>query len=368
MPKQKTHKEYVAEVARINPNLEVLGVYINSYTKVLHKCKIHNYEWYVTPNRILCGVNCPVCSGRVVTHEEYVKKVAKINFNIEVLERYIDSKTPILHRCKIDGYEWYVKPNGILNGTGCPKCAGTMKKTHEEYVKELYVKNPNIEVVELYVNDYTKILHRCKIDAYEWYTTPRSILDSNGGGCPKCSGSKQKTHEEYVFEVAKINPNIEVIGEYVNWETKILHRCKIDGCEWYARPNNILNGNGCPKCNASKGERTIAIWLDRNNISYEPQKIFKDCKDKRYLPFDFYLPNYNICVEYNGIQHYEPIGYFGGEEGFKGVIKRDKIKKDYCNANNILLVAIPYYLDINNELENLYSLIKMKNTEKGVAV
>ena len=83
------------------------------------------------------------------------------------------------------------------------------KKTHEQYVEELNSINPNIEIIGEYVNYKTKILHKCRICKYEWLASPASIL--HNGGCPKCSKVAKKTHEEYVKLLEQINPNIEVI-------------------------------------------------------------------------------------------------------------------------------------------------------------
>lgn len=172
--------------------------------------------------------------------------------------------------------------------------------------------------------------------------------------------SRKKTHEEYVVEVAAINPNIEVVEEYINAKTKILHRCKIDGYEWYAIPYDILCGTGCPNCHMSKGEKIISAWLDEKNILYKSQEIFDGCRDKRVLPFDFYLLDYNILIEYNGKQHYEPIEYFGGEDKLAYITMHDAIKEDYCRNNNISLIVIPYYADIYEELEKMHELFIVK--------
>ena len=89
---------------------------------------------------------------RKKTHEEYVAEVATINANIEVIDQYINSDTKIKHRCKIDQHEWYARPSTILKGTGCPIC-GTRamvkaeSKTHDSYVKEVALINPNIIVI-----------------------------------------------------------------------------------------------------------------------------------------------------------------------------------------------------------------------------
>lgn len=363
---KKTHQEYIDEAAKINPNIEVIGEYVNTNTKILHRCKIDGYEWMISPHTILCGHGCPVCNGGVKkTHKQYVEDVATVNPNIDVLGVYVNSSTKILHRCKIDGYEWMVKPNDILNGYGCPRCSGNERYTQEEYVKRVASIAYNIEVIGTYIDNKTKILHKCKIDGYEWYAVPNNIL--NGHGCPVCGGVKRRTHEEYVVEVALINRDIEVVGRYVNAHTSVLHKCKLDGCEWAATPSNILRGVGCPKCNQSKGEKTISAWLDKNNILYKPQETFDGCRDKRLLRFDFHLLDYGILIEYNGKQHYEPVEFFGGQKGFEARVRRDRIKVEYCKNNNIPLIVIPYYADIYEELDKLYEFIKMQDVIKEVA-
>ena len=94
----------------------------------------------------------------------------------------------------------------------------------------------------------------------------------------------------------------------------------------------------------------IRQWLINNGIEYEYQKSFADCRDKRSLPFDFYLPEYNVCIEYDGKQHYESIEYFGGEESFAYTQRHDEIKNQYCADNNIKLLRIPYFANVEEEL------------------
>jgi hypothetical protein len=120
------------------------------------------------------------------------------------------------------------------------------------------------------------------------------------------------------------------------------------------KPGNILAGKGCPRCNESHGEKNIGSYLSMNNITYIPQCTFDGCKDKRKLPFDFYLPELNICIEYDGEQHFKAVDYFGGKEGLKIRQLHDQIKTDYCKNNNISLLRIKY--DENKE-EKLYSFI-----------
>lgn len=361
MSKKKTHEEYVAELAVKNPTVEVVETYINANTKIMHHCLVHDVYFEIAPSSVLYGAGCNKChnerkaSSQKKTTSKYVFEVAKINPNIVVVGEYIGAKTPIRHKCKIHNIEWMSRPGNILSGRGCPECANEKRsalqvKTHEQYIDELKEINSNIIVIGKYVNARTPILHKCIKDGYEWYAAPDRLL--RGQGCPKCANHVTRTHEQYVDELSFINPDINVIEQYINAITPIIHKCKIDGNTWKARPNDILNGKGCPQCNESHGERQIRIWLDSHEIDYIPQKTFDDCVDDRALPFDFYLPNNNVAIEYQGVQHYRPVEYFGGKSAFEKLKRHDAIKANYCNENKIKLLAIPYTNDVNEELNN----------------
>jgi hypothetical protein len=238
-------------------------------------------------------------------------------------------------------------------------CAGNAKRTHQQYIKDLILINPDIIPIEQYINTDTAILHKCKVCEHIWSIKPNHTL--NGHGCPICgfkssADSKRKSQEEYMQELLYVNQSVEVIGEYINYTTPLLHRCKKCGNEWDAKPCHTMRGHGCLVCNESHGERNISQWLDDNHIEYIQQYRFEDCRDKYSLPFDFYLPQYNICIEYNGRQHYESVDFFGGEDAFKIRQQHDNIKKNYCQNNGINLLCISYQQDINEEL-NKFLLI-----------
>ena len=300
--------------------------------------------------------------SRKKTHEEYVLEVNKINPNIEVIGLYIDSKTKIEHRCRIDGHVWPAFSSNILKGHGCSECAkrnlhNMFAKDHNDYVNEVLLINPNIEVVGKYINNNTPILHRCIKHDVEWDATPSHILQ--GYGCAKCKSekiysSKVKDISTYIYEVSNIDKNIDVVGTYVNARTPILHHCKLCGCDWNPTPDNILSGYGCPECRFSKGEKTIKQFLVDNKIDYISQYVFPDCKNFHALPFDFYIPEYNLCIEYDGIQHFEAVDFFGGEEALKKQRHNDSIKTEYCINNEIKLLRIRYDQDIVNVLDELF--------------
>lgn len=356
--RSKGHLKYVEQVANINNNIMVIGIYVNNYTSILHECKIDGYQWLALPSNILKGKGCPECArrnSRAMTTKEYISKLHDINSNVDVLEEFLGLQKPILHRCKIDGYEWLSNPINMLNGATCPLCSGR-RKTTESFKQEVTLVNPDVEIIGEYVNTSTKIHCKCRIDGYEWYTYPLNLL--KGCGCPLCAGVNKKTHNDYVRCVDKIHNNIIVIGQYINARTKILHKCTTCGTEWLMDPHHILAGRGCPACNQSHGERAVAMFLDHNGIEYIRQYPFNDCIDQKQLPFDFYLPCYNVCIEYDGIQHFEPVEIFGGYESFKIIQYHDSIKTNYCDLNNITLFRIRYDEDISIRLNEILNLLK----------
>ena len=353
MLKKRTHDEYIVQVHAINPNIDVIGEYINNHTKILHKCKLDNFTWEASPANILSGRGCPECArlSRTLTNTEYVEKVSKINPNIEVIDKFINLTKSINHKCKIDGYEWKAMPKSILNGALCPLCTGR-RKTTESFQKEVSLINPNINIIGDYIDTRTKIKCVCAIDGYEWDVLPNSLL--RGCGCPMCAGTNKKSQNEYIELLKVINSNIEVVGEYVNAKTSILHRCKICNSHWSSTPHNILRGTGCPVCNESHGERSVRYYLTNKCITFKEQYTFNDCRHKKVLPFDFYLPEYNLCIEYVGIQHFEPVDAFGGQKYFNEITKHDTIKTNYCIDNNISLLRIRYDENIEEKLNEFF--------------
>lgn len=104
-------------------------------------------------------------------------------------------------------------------------------------------------------------------------------------------------------------------------------------------------------CLSSKAEYEFSLYLDKNNYKYKPQFTFKDCKDKRKLPFDFGIIDENneliMLVELHGQQHYAPFTYCNESKEIKlknynDRKRKDLIKENYCKENNIPLLIIKY--------------------------
>lgn len=99
-----------------------------------------------------------------------------------------------------------------------------------------------------------------------------------------------------------------------------------------------------PISNRSKGEELVSFYLDTRFIRYEEQKTFPECFYINELPFDFYLPDKNVLIEFQGIQHEKFVPFFhGDEDGFIEQQIKDELKKDFAKDNNIRFVEVWYY-------------------------
>ena len=175
----------------------------------------------------------------------------------------------------------------------------------------------------------------------------------SGKGCPKCcivekSDNQRKTKDKFIQDSIVIHGNKYNYDKviYKNAKTKIIITCPIHG-DFEQFPYNHLQGKGCPRCNSSKGEQLIKTFLINNNIIYQEQfkiEVPINIRERGYCKVDFFLPDYNCIIEYNGEQHYKPIERFGGQLKFEKQQIRDSYIKNYCKDNNISFIEIPYNL------------------------
>lgn len=284
--------------------------------------------------------------GRKLSLQEVQSRIFDKN-SITIIGEYINTHTKTLCKCDTCGYEWEVTPDKLLQGRGCPQCSKRIKGSKIELQQKLDSLNKNITVIGGYVNRNTPILCRCNICNHVWEVRPYDIL--NKQGCPKCNKCTI-SEEEVLCKIYKVNPNIKILSSYVNYTTKLQCSCKKCGFSWYALPGNLYQGTGCPKCNMSKGEKVIERYLLDHKIRYIAQYLVKTENSKFYI--DFYLPDFNCFIEYNGEQHYKPIKHFGGEIQFNKQLIRDSNLRAYCDINNIQLIEIKFDQDIETLLDS----------------
>lgn len=258
---------------------------------------------------------------------------------------YVSNSKKVKIICPEHG-EFFTTPGNHYAGTECKTCKQNEKKKHY-LIKACKIHKDKYDYSEVnftYLNDYVQII--CPAHGEFIQTLQAHIHLKNG--CPSCFGNKKFTEEEIIGKAKTIHNNIYDYSKtrLKNVDTKIIIICNKHG-EFLQTPfNHINNKHGCPSCQTSKGELIIENYLIKNNINYIREKTFIDCKNVRKLPFDFFLPDQNLLIEFDGIQHFKPVDFFGGEEGFKILKQNDTIKNEYCLENNIRLIRIKFNKNI----------------------
>lgn len=234
-----------------------------------------------------------------------------------------------------------------------------MKKTTEEFIKEArnkYKDRFDYSMVS-YINNYTKVKIKCNLCGKYFLITPKNHFRGQGG-CKSCSSrlASLSTKQEFIQKAKQLHKNKYnySLVDYVDSRTKVKIICNKCGKIFEQTPKAHLQGENCSYCKSSLSEEKILNFLLKNNIKFETQKTFPNLKDKKMLSYDFYIPSKNLLIEYNGIQHYEIVNYFGGYDRLIIQKQHDKMKQEYAKNNNINLLIISYKDDIYKILkENL---------------
>lgn len=304
-----------------------------------------------------------------LTTSEFIKKAKLIHgdkYDYSLVD-YKKSNINIKIICLIHG-DFEQSPTTHLSGSGCPICANVKQISFEEFklkANKIYEGKYNYSLAN-YKNTKIKIKIICPIHG-EFYQTPYNHLlkTTNNSGCRKCgiiNRSKNKTLNTKIFiekskQIHHDKYDYSLVN-YINAKTKVKIICYKHGI-FQQTPDKHLAGQNCPICKISKGEQLIQKFLLLNNIKFIPQYKFNECKNKKQLPFDFYLPDHNICIEFQGEQHYKPFwksSQKNSEEILNRVKINDQIKRQYCIKNNIQLIEITYKENIEIRLKNVFKI------------
>lgn len=381
MRRKLTTEEFIQRANEVHSNKYDYSksIYRGSNIPIIITCPIHGDFIQNRPLHHLEGVGCPKCGRektrikRALTTKQFIEKTIQIHGNKYDYSKvnYINNSTKVTIICPEHG-EFDVAPFSHLEGVNCPKCAHRgYKYTTAEWVekaKQIHGDRYNYSKTN-YIDSKTEVCIICPKHG-EFWQLPSNHL--KGKGCSKCgkesmANKKRKTLKQFIQEAKQIHGDKYDYSkvQYKNNKEKVEIICPIHGSFWQIAKHH-LNGCGCPMCNSSKGENIIKNYLDKNNINYLSQyeiNVPKNIRISSKAYIDFYLPDYNTFIEYNGEQHYVPKEHFGGQIVFEYQQIRDNFLSEYCKNNNIKLIVISYkQKDIENYLAlNLKQTIKLKN-------
>jgi hypothetical protein len=352
--KRKTKDEFIIDAISVHGkkyNYDQVN-YINSSEKIKIFCNEHNIVFNISPKHHLNGQRCPECSSLKKNIVEFISQCIKKHsnkYNYSLVE-YKNNKTIIKIICPKHGiFEQCAKDH--LNGNGCNKCRSYTNSEFIEISNKIFNYKYDYSLVE-YINNKTLVKIMCPIHGL-FNQLPLNHL--KGKGCLSCSKIRYTT-DTFILKCREVHGddyNYDKV-KFENIKSHIIINCKKHG-DFSQVPNTHLCGSGCPVCCSSKGEIKIKNYLESNSISYIKEYKFESCYNKYKLPFDFYLPDYNMCVEFDGRQHFMPVFGYKIEDKLNNLNKttvNDNIKNQFCIINNIKLVRIKYDQNIEKILED----------------
>lgn len=194
----------------------------------------------------------PYGRGHKLSLETCQERVSFVSPNIKIL-KYESARIPVKCLCTICGHEWLEPSKNLYRGSNCPICFKRKNntRTHESFLKEMHNINPDLILLDKYINSKSVMRCKCNKCGYEWKSTPSNLLFR--GQCQKCANKRiadlqRKTTKQFIEELRQINNTVEVLGEYMGAKEKIKCRCTKCGTIWTTTPTTLLSNSGCPDC------------------------------------------------------------------------------------------------------------------------
>ena len=285
---------------------------------------------------------------------EVEKKLLKTfpNEKLKVIE-YKNMKSPIKVQCLSCGiiYSLQRAENIFRRKKCCSSCTDSKEwqQTKQDFINWINISN-EFELADDLDTIHNSQQHiKCKCKKCGRIQENKRVYDYFANKHCYCQTKSVKKPQDILL--IELGEDIELLEPYVNTDTPILiHNNRCNHTYKIKLSSLLLNKNRCPICNSSLGEKEILYHLDKMGLSYIRE--FKITVDNQDMRIDFYLPEYNLMIEYNGQQHYQPVSFFGGEKAFEKQQERDLKLQNYCQKQKIKLLIISY-LDYNNIKDRL---------------
>ncbi len=361
-----TTEEFVENARRVHGDFYDYSEvdYINQSTPVIINCP-HHGQFTQLPGNHISGKGCQKCGWAESanklrgTKEKFVAAAREVHGNKYDYSQVVYQTThdPVAVKCPKHGV-FYISPGShISQKAGCSECgheatADKQRGTTEEFIaKAKQVHGDKFDYTQVdYLNSNANIIIVCPKHG-EFEQIPYNHL--MGKGCTRCAMEKQSesqraTTEEFITKAKRIHGERYDYSE-VDYQAaieKVTIVCRKHG-PFSLTPNAHLRGVGCAACTESKGEVRIAELLDAWKHVYHRQWTHPDCVYITKLRFDFFIPEHNLLIEFDGQQHFKAIDLFGGEEALAETQRRDGIKNKFAHEYSYRLLRIPYW-DFND--------------------
>lgn len=330
-------------------------IYYNKRTPVTFRCKTHNELITSKPSslfRLHRKYICTACSEQELLSKWLIeaKTIHGDKYGYEKVTK-VNCLTPVIIHCNTHG-DFLQNPTDHVNKKyGCRQCVVDEGRLDtNDFIQRA-------RKMHGYKYDYTKsnytkwnesIVITCPSHG-DWETRAGAHL--TGSGCLTCvSHASRKDKDSFIKEAREIHGrayNYENVI-YINNKTPVDVDCKRHGIFSIPPNRHLSQKTGCPRCRESLGERRVVAFLERHGIHFIKEYLLADTKYR----MDFFLPDFNIFIEFHGIQHYEPVERFGGMDGFLQGRQRDIEKLKVVRSLDIPLIVLSYKTLEKNQLDS----------------
>lgn len=356
---RKTTEKFIEDARRVHGDkFDYSGVsYQDQRKKIKIECKEHGI-FEQAPHSHLSGSGCKTCVviGKRRAPEQFIKEARHIHGDSYSYSKaeYITNAIKVCIICPIHGDFWTLPTNFLNKGSGCKKCTQGGKRLNANgFISRSIERHGERYDYSIIASEWKgtrkKVPIICKLHGTFWQRP--DLHYSEGKGCPECGRLKRtKLLEAYIKQARSIHGRRydydHVIYSRNNCVIDIL--CGIHG-KFSIRADHHLDGYGCQKCNITKGESKIEKWLKINKINY----VWQYRPSGLRMAYDFFLPEYDLLIEFDGKQHFEYVDYFfRTQDKFQRQQELDEKKKQFAEKNGLDLLRIPHweYKNIDNIL------------------
>ncbi len=303
-----------------------------------YKCKCDcGIVFEASKTTIYRNKSCTTCITVEKRLAVFLKRLGEIDATVEYISGFVNYKKPILCRCRQCGKKWNTSTPDLLlrqtNISKCPDCGKIQRNknatfSQDEFERLVMSKNPHIKITSKYIKAREPISFMCSLCNNEQRVNRASVLTEVENYCPKCNKKYRYNTNSFREEIANINADIDIIGEYISNSKKIRCRCKICGHIWEPSASNLISGTGCPECNVTGTSfvEQVLLWTFYKIYGYD--NVLHRTKKVIGLELDIYIPCIKLAIE--------P----GGWHWHRNSYAQDMLKHSLCRDKGIRCIII----------------------------
>ncbi|MFF8917469.1 hypothetical protein ACF08M_30215 [Streptomyces sp. NPDC015032] len=342
--------------------------YMGRHSDVEIICGIHGSFWQTPGNHVGQKSGCLDCSGkRRFTTAGWIEKARAVHGDRYDYSQvvYVDAKTKVLIVCPEHGAFEQYPSNHVSLGQGCSDCVGLYSPTTEEWVAQARAVHGDKFGYDsvVYVNSWTDVVIRCFVHG-NFEQAPTNHVHQKQG-CPRCAG-KGITTFEWIERAKAVHGNRYDYSqaEYQRIDAPVTIICSVHGTFDQTPREHVGGGCGCPRCTVSRGEYLVACVLEGLEVNFVAEWSDPTCRSVNPLPFDFHLTDLKGLIEFDGIQHFEPVRWCQSmtqeeaESNLLDLQRRDEIKNAWAAANGYPLLRVSDLKQIEQQVTNFVKELK----------